>query len=105
MTCKSGALTQDGSKSSLMLVSISVTSSKLTDASTLVEIKIKKDKLFVSTTDTMEQIKDGRFVMLILSKLKPRDLMKNLDSTLTDHSTLSLSFHSTELLRCTETPK
>jgi hypothetical protein len=47
MTCKSGALIQDGGKSLCTKESISATFSRLIDALMLLETKIKKDKLFV----------------------------------------------------------
>jgi hypothetical protein len=54
---------------------------------------------------TMEEpIKNGEYSILTrLVSLRLRDSMKNLDSTSTDHSILSLNSHSTELLRCTVT--
>jgi hypothetical protein len=50
--------------------------------------------------------RDGELSMLTkLKRPRPRDSMKNLASTSTDHSILYQSFHSTELLRCTVIPK
>jgi hypothetical protein len=44
--------------------------------------------------------KNGKFFTLIkLERLRPKDSMKNSDSTSIDHSTLYLSFHSIELLK------
>jgi hypothetical protein len=64
-----------------------------------IKAKILKLKKFKYMADTMEPIKDGRFFILTRSqRLKPRDSMRNLDSTSTDHSTLFQSFHSIELL-------
>jgi hypothetical protein len=52
----------------------------------------------------MERItKNGKYSTLIkLERLRPRDSMKNSDSTSTDHSIWYLSFHSTELLKVQE---
>jgi len=66
MKCKSGVLTQDGSKSSLMLVNISVTSNRPTNALMYTRVKMSKDRRFRFTTDTMEPTRDGRLDMLIL---------------------------------------
>jgi hypothetical protein len=55
---------------------------------------------------TKVSAKDGRLPILIDKvRVKLRDSMKNLDSISIDHSTLSQSFHSTELLKCMVTPK
>jgi hypothetical protein len=67
--------------------------------------QIRKVTLLESTKDIMELIKDGVFSILIRrTRLRPRDSMKNLVSTSTDHSTLFLSFHSIELQRCKVVP-
>jgi hypothetical protein len=62
-----------------------------------------KDKQSLYGTNIMELTRDGRSSMLIQLSLRPRDSMKNSDSTSTDHSILSPNSHSTELLRCTVT--
>jgi hypothetical protein len=54
-------------------------------------------------TNTTEPTRDGSSSMLIQLSLRPRDSMKNSDSTSTDHSILSPNSHSIELLRCTVT--
>jgi len=61
--------------------------------------KMRRETQLVLKIIRMEQIRNGRFSMLIkLQKLKQKDSMKNSASTSTDHSTSSLNFHSTELL-------
>jgi len=86
-----------------MLKSTSATLTKLIDALMLSETRMSKVKQFRSITDIMVQTKDGRsFTLTRRQRLKQRDLTKNLDSTSTDHSTLSLNFHSTELLSVLE---
>jgi len=103
MTCKSGALTLDGSRFSNIKKIISVTSKKKIDALRLVETKISKDKQFLLVIDKMVPIKDGKFFILTRRQpLKLRDSMKNLDSISTDHSTLFQNSHSTELLSVLE---
>ena len=103
MTCKSGALTLDGSRFSNIKKIIFVTSKKKIDALRLAETKISKDKQFLLVIDKMVPIKDGKFFILTRRQpLKPRDSMKNLDSISTDHSTLFQNFHSTELLSVLE---
>jgi hypothetical protein len=101
MTCKSGALTQDGGKFSSMMrrrtnSSIGVT----TRSSKSLEAKTKKEQRLVSTVTTMEETNNGQFFMLTRpTKLRLRDLMRNSVSTLINLSTLSPNFHSTELLK------
>jgi hypothetical protein len=64
-------------------------------------LKVKKSKYGI---DTMVLTKNGRFSILTRRlRLKLRVSTRNSDSTSTDHSILSLNFHSTELLRCTVT--
>jgi hypothetical protein len=96
MTCKSGAQTLDGGKSS---------SSKMINSSTspteefwmLKEAKMLKETQFNYGAITEVKLKSGQFSMLTkLIKLRLRDLMKNLVFTSTDHSTLYPNFHSTE---------
>jgi hypothetical protein len=103
MKCKSGVLTLNGGKySNSKMNTLSI--GKMENALMFLVERILKDKKLLPGRDTMEPIKDGKLFMLILLRLKPRDSMKNSDSTSTDHSTLSLNFHSTELLRCTVMP-
>jgi len=64
--------------------------------------RILKDRKLVLTRETMVPTKDGRLFILTQSRQKPRDSMRNSVSTSTDHSTLSLSFHSIESLRASE---
>jgi hypothetical protein len=48
-----------------------------------------------------EQTRNGKFFILTkLKRLQQKVLMKNLDSTSTDLSTLFHNFHLTELLKC-----
>jgi hypothetical protein len=105
MICKSGALTLDGGKSLSTRESTSVISNRPIDALMLLEERILKDKRFKFITGITVPTKDGRLFMLTLLRLRLRDSMKNSDSISTDHSTLSLNFHSTELQRCTATLK
>jgi hypothetical protein len=67
--------------------------------------KMLRDKQFNSGTTMDQRLKSGKsYILTKLRRLRLRDLMKNLASTSTDHSTWSLSFHSTELLRCLVEP-
>jgi hypothetical protein len=70
----------------------------------LEEAKTKKEIQFKYSRTTDPLHKNGKFFILTRrQRLRQRVLMRNSDSTSTDHSTLSQSFHSTESLRCTET--
>jgi len=70
------------------------------------DLKMKKVKQLVFKIAQETKTRNGMFSMLIRPpRLKPRDSMKNLASTSIGLSILFHSFHSTELLRCTETPK
>ena len=104
MTCKSGAPTQDGSKYSDMITNNSSTGQTTRYLMSRVQRMKKEPQL--EFMETMERItKNGKFFMLTrLLRLRPRDSMRNSDSTLTDHSTSSQSFHSTESLRCLVVP-
>jgi hypothetical protein len=83
--------------------STSATSKSPTNALMFTKVRMLKDKMFRFMADTMVLTKDGRFFILTRKeRLKQRVSMRNSDSTLTDHSTLSQSFHSTELLSATE---
>jgi hypothetical protein len=98
MTCKSGALTLDGSKSSNMKTTSSSTSPKILYLM-CPKPRILKDKLFKYMEITVERTKSGMFYILTrLIKLKPKDSMKNSVSISIDLSIWSHSFHSTELL-------
>jgi hypothetical protein len=89
-TCKSGALTPDGSKfSSLRMNTSSI--HQTTKFLMLLEAKMKKDKLLEYKIEMVEKvellIRDGRLSILIKPpKLELKDSTKNLASTLTDHS-------------------
>jgi hypothetical protein len=81
----------------------SATSKRQTNALMFTKVRMLKDKMFRFMADTMEPTRDGRFFILTRRReSRLRDSMKNSDSTLTDHSTLCQSFHSTELLSATE---
>jgi len=100
MTCKYGAPTQDGSKcSSTMMANSSI--GQIAKYLMLQEVKMLKVKLLVLLVTTERRTKNGKFYISIkLKRQRLRDSMKNSDSTLTDHSTLSHNSHSTELLKC-----
>jgi hypothetical protein len=89
-TCKSGALTPDGSKfSSLRMNTSSI--HQTTKFLMLLEAKMKKDKLLEYKIEMVEKvellIRDGRlFILIKPPKLELKDSTKNLVSTLTDHS-------------------
>jgi len=90
--CKSGAPTQDGSRSSNIEMN---TSSILEMVRHLMYMEEKMKKLGKSLPgrDTMVQTRDGRLSILIkLPRLLHQELMKTLDSTSTDHSTSNLDF-------------
>jgi hypothetical protein len=54
---------------------------------TFKEAKIKKDKTSSSGRDTMASTRDGRSFISMRSKMnQPRDLMKTVDFSETDHS-------------------
>jgi hypothetical protein len=71
VTCKSGAPTQDGSKSLSTKESISATSNKPIDALMSTKVKTKRAKKFRYSTDTTEPTRDGRFSILT-RKLRPK---------------------------------
>jgi GTPase Era involved in 16S rRNA processing len=67
--------------------------------------RMKKAKLLVLLVTMEEQIKNGKsFILIKLKRQRPRVLMQNSVSTLTDLSILFHNFHSTELLKCLEEP-
>jgi hypothetical protein len=87
-TCKSGAPTLDGGKSSHIQMSTSSTFRTRNALMSMVEEMKKVDKLSFGT-NTMVQTRDGRLHTLMKPRRKLlKDLMKNSDSTSTDHSTL-----------------
>jgi len=75
---------------------------KMEESLMYLDPRILKDRKLVLTRETMVRTKDGRLFILTQLRQKPRDSMRNSVSTSTDHSTLSLSFHSTESLRASE---
>jgi hypothetical protein len=95
-TCRSGAQIQDGGKCSSLRRTNSSTGRAARSLMSK-EAKTKKDKQLVFL-ETMEE-KDSNGKLFILTRLmvhKPKELIKTLASTLTDHSTSSLNFHSVE---------
>jgi hypothetical protein len=87
MTCKSGALTQDGSKS-LDTREINSSTGRATRFLTSEETKTRKDKQLVYLITTVEKDNNGMLYILIkLRDHKPRESTKTLDSMSTDHST------------------
>ena len=73
-TCKSGAPTQDGSKSSFIDKSTSVTSKKQTNVSMSIKAKMLKVKKLSLMDNIMVPIKDGRFFILTRrQRLRQRD--------------------------------
>jgi len=63
-------------------------------------LRMLRVKLFNSMEEPTEPTKDGRYSILTRrERLRLRDSMRNSVSTSKDHSTLSQSSHSTELLR------
>jgi hypothetical protein len=90
--CKSGAPTLDGSRSSSIQMKI-LSTGKMAEYLMLLEERTLKDKQLLPGKDTMEPTRDGRLSILTkLSQFQRKDSMQNLDSTSTDHSTLSLDF-------------
>ena len=74
-----------------------------TSALTFQAERMLKDKLLLFGRDTMVRTKDGELsILMILKDHKRRDLTKNQDSTVTDHSTWFQDFHFTELLNLME---
>jgi hypothetical protein len=96
-TCKSGALTLVGGKSSSMRTA-NLSTGTTTRFLMLEELRMKKVNKLEFMVTTMVNTKNGPLSILIKLKAhKPREYQKTLDSILTDHSTLSQSFHSEEL--------
>jgi hypothetical protein len=89
-TCKSGALTLDGGRSSGIRMSNS-SIGRTTKFLMLKEERMKKEELLVYGATMEATIKSGLSSMLTkLARLKIKDLIKTSDSTETDHSTLDL---------------
>jgi len=59
---------------------------------------MKKVQLLVSKREPTMPTKDGELSTLKIQLPRPRDLIRNLDSTSIDHSTSSLDSQPTELL-------
>jgi hypothetical protein len=98
LTCKSGALTQDGSKSSSTRTINSSTGNPLRCLMCLVP-RTRKDKLFKYTVTTVERTNNGMsFILTRLMDLKLRDSTKTLVSMWTDHSTSDQECQCRELL-------
>jgi len=91
-TCKYGAPTQDGSRSSDMLANNSSTSKTKKHLMFRVQ-KMLKDKLLSFMDHTTRSTKDGELSILINPKRSQlKDSTRNSDSISTDHSTLSQDF-------------
>jgi hypothetical protein len=104
MICKSGAQTLDGGRSLFSKESTSATSKTQENVLMCGKEKISRVKRLLSGIDITVLTKDGRSSILTRNqRWRSRVLTKSSDSTSTDHSTSSLNFHSTELLRCTVT--
>jgi hypothetical protein len=92
-TCKSGAPTLDGSRSSNIETHISATFKTKIDVLMSVEAKMKKADQLSSGRSTEELTKDGRlYIKMKLKRFKKKDFMKTSDGTLTDHSISFLDF-------------
>lgn len=102
MTCKSGAQTPDGGRSSLIRVNTSVTSNRLTDVLRSRALRTKKVHTLESPTEPTEPTKDGESYTLTSQQPKLRDLTKTSDSKSIDHSTSCLDYQATELLNTKE---
>ena len=101
MICKSGALTQDGSRSSSTRTS-NLSTGRAAKSLTLKEARMRKVKQLEFGVTTEESTKNGKSSILTKQRdLKPRESAKISDSISTDHSTLSLNFHSLECLSAT----
>jgi hypothetical protein len=89
-TCKSGAPTQDGGKSSSTLDITSLTSRTRRFSMSSKE-RMLKDKKLLSGRDTTDLTRDGRLFILTQERVdQPRDLTEALDGTSTDYSILDL---------------
>lgn len=102
MTCKSGAQTPDGGRSSLIRVNTSVTSNRLTDVLRSRALRTKKVHTLELPTEPTEPTKDGESYTLTSQQPKLRDLTKTSDSKSIDHSTSCLDYQATELLNTKE---
>jgi len=102
--CKSQALTPTGGRSSDMKESNSSTG--ITERHLMFQVeRMLKDNQFGSGVSMVEPTRDGRFSILTKhQRFQLKDLTKNTDSTLTDHSTSDQDFQWRDSLRCTETP-
>jgi len=86
--CKSGAPTQDGSRSSFMRDNTSGTS-RTRRSLMFQEPRMLKDKKLLFTASALELTRDGELSILTKPrKSQLRDLTKISDSTSEDHSTL-----------------
>ena len=101
MTCKSGLPTQDGSRYSSTRTTNSSTGNPAKSLTSR-EVRMRKAMLLVFGVTMEASINNGMlFISIKQMDHKPRDLTRTLASMSTDHSTLSLNFHSTELLSAT----
>ena len=100
-TCKSGALTQDGSRSSSMKTANSSTG-RAARSLMSEELRMLKDNKLESGVTTRANTKCGQLSILTKQRVhKPRALTKISASMSTDHSTSFQNSHSTELLSAT----
>jgi predicted DNA-binding protein (MmcQ/YjbR family) len=96
MTCRSGAPTQDGGKSSSIRIANSSTGTT-TRSLTLEEVKTKKDNKLEFGAITEVDTNNGKLFILIKQRAhKPRVSLKTSDSISIDHSTSFQIFHSEE---------
>jgi hypothetical protein len=94
ITCKSGAPTPDGSRSSLTEMNISAISKTKTDVLMSVEAKMKKEEKLLSGRNMVVPTRDGRSsIKMKLRKFKRRDSMKTLAGIAADHSIWYQDFH------------
>jgi hypothetical protein len=102
ITCRYGALTQDGSRSLFMLMSTSATL-KTRNVSMSMPVKMTRVDKLESMEEQIMLTRDGRSSMLTkLIRLQPRDLIRNLVSKSIDHSILSPTCQCIELLNVLE---
>jgi hypothetical protein len=95
---------EDGGNSSSIIGLQEISLTSITTIKFLIQpLKIKRVKQLDYGREMVESIKDGVLDMLTKhQRLRLRDSTKNSDSSSTDHSTLFLNYHSTELLRAQE---
>ena len=101
MTCRSGALTQDGGKFSNMRTANSSTG-RATRFSMLEVLRMKKVDKLVSGVTTEVNTNNGQLSILTKQRAhKLRVSTRTSDSMSIDHSISSLNFHSADWLSAT----